>query len=76
MLFSFFSSLEWLRLVRKQDEDTPAIDLESIYTALMTESLVNDPEAKPGMQNLNQLSALDMLNHKKKLVLTGDPGSG
>ncbi|MES9903494.1 MAG: SUMF1/EgtB/PvdO family nonheme iron enzyme [Sedimenticola sp.] len=70
------TSLEWLRLVRKQDEDTPAIDLESIYTALMTESLVNDPEAKPGIQNLNQLSALDMLNHKKKLVLTGDPGSG
>ncbi len=28
--------LEWLRLVRKQDEHTPTIGLDSVYTALLT----------------------------------------
>jgi formylglycine-generating enzyme required for sulfatase activity len=80
--------LEWLRLVRKQDENTPTIGLDSVYTALLTNSDSADEFPKKyrevadgisswaGRQSHRQLSALDMLNLKQRLVLTGDPGSG
>lgn len=70
------AGLEWLRLVRKQDENTPAIGLESIYTALMTETMGGNLDAELRRQFKMQLSALDVLNAEKQLVLTGDPGSG
>ncbi|MBK8455149.1 MAG: SUMF1/EgtB/PvdO family nonheme iron enzyme [Thiofilum sp.] len=80
--------LEWLRLVRKQDENTPSIGLDSVYTALLTNSDSVDQFPKQyrevedglfiwsGRRAHKQLSALDMLNLKNRLVLTGDPGSG
>lgn len=34
--------LEWLRLVRKQDEKTASQGLQSVYTALMTQSFTGD----------------------------------
>jgi formylglycine-generating enzyme required for sulfatase activity/predicted ATPase len=81
------AGLEWLRLVRKQDENTVSLGLDAVYTALLTTHFVKDEKSpisdygadiepfsseKPG----KRLSALDVLNREKKLVLTGDPGGG
>jgi|CXWL01.1.fsa_nt_gi formylglycine-generating enzyme required for sulfatase activity len=81
------AGLEWLRLVRKQDEGAVNLGLHGVYTALLTTHFAKDEELpisdndadiesfsseKPG----KFLSALDVLNRKQKLVLTGDPGSG
>ncbi|MEE9425674.1 MAG: SUMF1/EgtB/PvdO family nonheme iron enzyme [Methylococcales bacterium] len=72
------AGLEWLRLVRKQDEKTPAMGLDSIYTALLTHSLaVKEIDALDNRERGQpQLSALEVLNQNQRLVLTGTPGSG
>ena len=83
--------LEWLRLVRKQDEHTPTIGLDSIYTALLTASFEGGNFSQAEIETATadryllelleargqkQLSALEVLNREQRLVLTGDPGSG
>ncbi|MGR8932333.1 MAG: TIR domain-containing protein, partial [Gammaproteobacteria bacterium] len=77
-MMSDCAGLEWLRLVRKQDEKTPAVGLDSVYTALMTESLADtEPNTKSKFgESPRRLSALEVLNGNQRLVLTGTPGSG
>ena len=65
------AGLEWLRLVRKQDEEADGFGLDSVYTALMTNGF-----KASGEQWQEMLSVLDVLNRESNLVLTGDPGSG
>ena len=68
--------LEWLRLVRKQDEHTPTIGLDSVYTALLTTTMESQRDMLPDEREQQPLSALEVLNREQRLVLTGDPGSG
>ena len=68
--------LEWLRLVRKQDEHTPTIGLDSVYTALLTTTMEEQRDMLPDEREQQPLSALEVLNREQRLVLTGDPGSG
>ncbi len=60
--------------------DEPGVELEAVYTALLTnvqreknqqEKLLRDDSEKP-----NRLSALELVNKEKRLVLQGGPGSG
>ncbi|MDD5392878.1 MAG: SUMF1/EgtB/PvdO family nonheme iron enzyme [Thiothrix sp.] len=68
--------LEWLRLVRKQDEKTPTVGLDSVYTALLTTTVEGQHDRLPDERQQKPLSALEVLNREQRLVLTGDPGSG
>jgi hypothetical protein len=70
--------LEWLRLVRKQDENTPVLGLDSVYTALLTTTLEAQGKAEMQVDERRQrrLSSLEVLNLHQRLVLTGTPGSG
>jgi len=49
------------------------LNLGAIYTALLTQSSKNDDMHK---QDNKRISALEMLNREKHLVLLGDPGIG
>jgi len=49
------------------------LKLAQIYTPLLTKSTRSDKANKKGP---SKISALEMLNKEKKLVLLGDPGSG
>lgn len=54
--------LEWLRLVRKQDDNTASQGLQSVYTALMTESYSgHDDQLTEWQNNLNNTKAMDIL---------------
>ena len=72
--------LEWLRLVSKENSDTPTLGLDSIYTALLTTTSKAADEIEKNQTDrgdlYSRLSALDMLNQHPRLVLIGDPGSG
>ena len=83
--------LEWLRLVRKQDEKTAAMGLDAVYTPLLTTSSEGGNFAQAEIETATadgylpelleargqkQLSALEVLNQQQRLVLTGTPGSG
>ncbi len=71
------AGLEWLSLVQQQDEQTSAIGLDAVYTALMTNSFQEkEPRQEFSYENMRRFSALEMLNRQAKLVLTGAPGSG
>ena len=83
------ASLEWLRLVRKQDEQADSLGLDTVYTALMTvpsapegrlsgSDQSDDPVHFREEKTAEQVAVLDVLNQpeSRKLVLTGDPGSG
>ncbi|MBU0655856.1 MAG: SUMF1/EgtB/PvdO family nonheme iron enzyme [Gammaproteobacteria bacterium] len=67
--------LEWLRLVRKQDEKTAVMGLDAVYTPLLTTTLEQDKEVLNDRQQ-RRLSSLEVLNQQQRLVLTGTPGSG
>ena len=67
--------LEWLRLVRKQDEKTAAMGLDAVYTPLLTTTLEQNKEVLNDRQQ-RRLSSLEVLNQQQRLVLTGTPGSG
>lgn len=67
--------LEWLRLVRKQDEKTAVMGLDAVYTPLLTTTLEQDKEVLNDKQQ-RRLSSLEVLNQQQRLVLTGTPGSG
>src|SRR5919198_3250239 len=66
------------------DGSQAQIRLSSVYTALLTQRSENDAAIKRAMPNTGlsperagrRLSALDVLNAEKKLVLLGGPGSG
>ncbi len=69
--------LEWLNLMGKEGSDIPAIGLDSIYTALLTDTLAaQEGELRLREKREECLSALDVLNKQSRLVITGDPGSG
>lgn len=83
--------LEWLRLVRKQDEKTAAMGLDAVYTPLLTTSSEGGNFSQAEIETATadgylpelleargqkQLSALEVLNQQQRLVLTGTPGSG
>ena len=72
--------LEWLRLVSKENSDTPTLGLDSIYTALLTKTSKAADEIEKNQTDRDDLysrhSALDMLNQHPRLALIGDPGSG
>ena len=82
--------LEWLSLMGKEDSNESTIGLDSIYTALLTDSLEEQKGGDESRQEVNvfkklsalrdkyknKLSALEVLNRYPHLVLTGDPGSG
>ncbi len=81
------AGLEWLRLVRKQDENAVSLGLDAVYTALLTTSIAQDEKPQISDQDFDldamlsdktakRLSALDVLNRNNRLVLTGDPGGG
>ena len=66
-----------MSLVQQQDEQTSAIGLDAVYTALMTNSFEEkEPRREFSYENKRRYSALEMLNRQAKLVLTGAPGSG
>src|SRR5919198_1183836 len=66
------------------DGSQAQIRLSSVYTALLTQRSEDDAAIKRAMPNTGlsperagrRLSALDVLNAEKKLVLLGSPGSG
>jgi formylglycine-generating enzyme required for sulfatase activity len=66
------------------DSGTAQIRLSSIYTALITQRAERDEGSERSLRGVgsaldpgaNRLSALDMLDRERKLVLLGGPGSG
>jgi formylglycine-generating enzyme required for sulfatase activity len=57
-------------------EKREELNLGSIYTALLTQSASDDARHHLKEKPSERLSALDMLNQHKHLVILGDPGSG
>jgi len=57
-------------------EKREELNLGSIYTALLTQSTSDDAQQNFKEKSSERLSALDMLNQHKHLVILGDPGSG
>ncbi|ETR68849.1 MAG: hypothetical protein OMM_04315 [Candidatus Magnetoglobus multicellularis str. Araruama] len=57
-------------------EKREELNLGSIYTALLTQSASDDARHHLKEKQSERLSALDMLNQHKHLVILGDPGSG
>lgn len=68
------AGLEWLDQVQHQDEHSTQIKLNAVYTALLTTSQKEDKEQIREQQT--PYSAVEMLNLKSALVITGAPGSG
>ena len=69
--------LEWLDQVKQQDEQSPEISLDSVYTALLTtSSKQSNREETFNREGLQPYSAVEMLNRESRLVITGAPGSG
>jgi len=63
------------------DEEAAQLELSAVYTALMTEQREKDDEIGRSEMSRDEkparaLSALELLNREKELVLTGEGGSG
>lgn len=70
------AGLEWLSLMDLRDENSQRLELDAVYTALLTTTSEVYENAQAGDRWQKSLSALEVLNREKQLVLTGDPGSG
>ena len=70
------AGLEWLSLMDLCDENSQRLELDAVYTALLTTTSEVYENAQAGDRWKKSLSALEVLNREKQLVLTGDPGSG
>jgi formylglycine-generating enzyme required for sulfatase activity len=70
------AGLEWLSLMDLRDENSQRLELDAVYTALLTTRTVFIEGASQGAFWEKRLSALEVLNCEQHLVLTGDPGSG
>lgn len=70
------AGLEWLSLMDLRDENSQRLELDAVYTALLTTTTDNPRDAQPNEREVKRLSALEVLNREGHLVLTGDPGSG
>ncbi|MCB1849722.1 MAG: SUMF1/EgtB/PvdO family nonheme iron enzyme [Gammaproteobacteria bacterium] len=70
------AGLEWLSLMHLQDENSQGLELDAVYTALLTNTVDSLGRVQPGKSEQPPLSALEVLNRERYLVLTGDPGSG
>lgn len=70
------AGLEWLSLMDLRDENSQRLELDAVYTALLTTTTENPRDTQPNERVAKRLSALEVLNREAHLVLTGDPGSG
>lgn len=70
------AGLEWLSLMDLRDENSQRLELDAVYTALLTTTTEAQREIQPEERQQKLLSALEVLNREQCLVLTGDPGSG
>ncbi|MES9883145.1 MAG: SUMF1/EgtB/PvdO family nonheme iron enzyme, partial [Sedimenticola sp.] len=71
--------LAWLSTVQYQDESTPALALDQVFTALLADELKESPQEKKSVlrrHSEGKVSLLEKLNQESSLVITGDPGSG
>ncbi|MEZ5451135.1 MAG: hypothetical protein R3E89_20000 [Thiolinea sp.] len=70
------AGLEWLSLMDLRDENSQRLELDAVYTALLTTTTEVHEYPSRGEYWQKSLSALEVLNREQCLVLTGDPGSG
>lgn len=70
------AGLEWLSLMDLRDENSQRLELDAVYTALLTTTAEVYEYPPRGEYWQKSLSALEVLNREQCLVLTGDPGSG
>lgn len=70
------AGLEWLSLMDLRDENSQRLELDAVYTALLTTTTEAQRDMQPEERQQKLLSALEVLNREQCLVLTGDPGSG
>jgi formylglycine-generating enzyme required for sulfatase activity len=72
------AGLEWLSLMDLRDENSQRLELDAVYTALLTTTIeaLNTSKTEPQTREVKLLSALEVLNREPHLVLMGDPGSG
>lgn len=70
------AGLEWLSLMDLRDENSQRLELDAVYTALLTTTTEAQHDMQPDERQQKLLSALEVLNREQRLVLTGDPGSG
>ncbi|HRJ51397.1 MAG TPA: SUMF1/EgtB/PvdO family nonheme iron enzyme [Candidatus Thiothrix moscowensis] len=70
------AGLEWLSLMDLRDENSQRLELDAVYTALLTTTPAAQRDMQPEERQQKLLSALEVLNREQCLVLTGDPGSG
>ncbi|MEJ1295992.1 MAG: hypothetical protein RPU64_16055 [Candidatus Sedimenticola sp. (ex Thyasira tokunagai)] len=71
--------LEWLTSVQYQDESTPTLFLDQVFTALLVDEMKELPQEKESARwrhSKRKVSLLEKLNQESSLVVTGDPGSG
>ena len=67
--------LDWLTLIGEESYSAN-LELEAVYTALLTTTQEAQHDRQPDGHQQKPLSALEVLDREKRLVLTGDPGSG
>lgn len=67
--------LDWLTLIGEEGYSAN-LELEVVYTALLTTTLEAPQGRQADERQQKPLSALEVLDREKRLVLTGDPGSG
>ncbi len=70
------AGLEWLDQVEQIDADSTPMTLNAVYTALLTTSQKDSKEQTFREKQHSSYSAVEMLNRKQRLVITGAPGSG
>jgi predicted NACHT family NTPase len=70
------ANLEWLQMIRKQEDNELKIKLDNVYTPLLTHTQKETKGNKDSFNDKEVYSALEMLNCESKLVITGAPGSG
>jgi formylglycine-generating enzyme required for sulfatase activity len=87
-LLTTFSQVSFVRIEQKAvaSETEACLNLRAIYTALLTSSSDQEeamlaaqrsvPRKRDEEGKTRQLSALDQLNRRQRLVLLGEPGSG
>lgn len=76
-VMAYCAGLEWLTLIGLDDNSNAnPLKLDAVYTALLTHSSEEVKSEQSDTRQQQALSAVAVLNRDKRLVLTGDPGSG